>query len=298
MTSATSPGSTLARRSASAIATLPRACAPAGCESAPLKAPIGVRAAPTMTTSVMDFLLVRLFGLGVCSRGSWLVSTIPAALLRCKKAAGRAQPFGQGLPHLGLRALAAAPSCRYGPWAARRTCGNAGMALASARAEPAARCGPGPGSRRGWERRALRARPAGRRAAMRRARWRSRHTRRPGIPGPPEAASGTPSFSQSSSATNWRASLGCRIEAGEAQEFAQRQAGIERGEQRLDDIDRQLAQRCRAAARSAGGQGAEQPRPAPPARHGNPRASRAAPGRRDRLRGAGQGRAPAAPPMQ
>src|SRR5262249_45892799 len=56
MTSVTWPGSTLARFSASVMATCPRKEAATPLK-APLNAPIGVRAAPTITTSVIASLL-------------------------------------------------------------------------------------------------------------------------------------------------------------------------------------------------------------------------------------------------
>ena len=54
-------------------------------------------------------------------------------------------------------------------------------------------------------------------------------------------ASGAPSFSQSSSSTKSRALSPCWIHAEEAAELLHREPGIERPEQRLQDVDRQLA---------------------------------------------------------
>src|SRR3990170_2878845 len=103
-TSLTCPGSTPARRSASAIATWPRKEAGTPLK-APLKAPTGVRAALAMTTSVMTVS---------CRLGSLARSALPprpgpargkvaAAILRCKateSTAARLDPIGEVAPQL------------------------------------------------------------------------------------------------------------------------------------------------------------------------------------------------------
>src|SRR5215217_5551847 len=65
ITSSTSPGSTLARSSAAAIATLPSSCAGV-LAKAPLKVPTGVRAADTITMSLIG-LSSRFLGSRLCS---------------------------------------------------------------------------------------------------------------------------------------------------------------------------------------------------------------------------------------
>ena len=168
----------------------------------------------------------------------------------------RAEPIGERRPN-APRARCRRPPCRYGRRAASSVSAPGMTSGPAPRPRPAARCG-----------RARAARPASAREVAA-GRPRSPATRQrpaPGVLSPYQpsrhsratgAASGTPSLSQSSSATNSSASSDVGVERGEAANLRSARHGIEAGEQRLDRLDRQLAEAVPAAASNGAAERAE-----------------------------------------